>query len=278
VTRDLAREFDPAFYKRLISGLALVVLAVAGLWTGGWAFDVLVVAAAAVMAYEYGRIVARLRGDSGLNEPAVLTTVLATLLGVAGLYRGGTAEGMAAIALVALAAVAVRALFGRTDGNRAGFGALYIALPCLLIVDLRLVEPQGFSIVLWMFAVIWSTDTVAYLVGRSLGGPKVAPSISPGKTWSGCMGGALGGVAAGAVVAWLTNGMPLAAAFAALLVSVAGQAGDLFESRLKRVAGLKDSGNVIPGHGGFLDRLDAVLFAAPVTALFVYVLGPGVLT
>ncbi|WP_051329255.1 phosphatidate cytidylyltransferase [Geminicoccus roseus] len=274
----VTRDFDPAFYKRLTSGLALVTLAIAGLWTGGWAFDLLVVAAAAFMAYEYGRIVARLRGDTGLNEPAILTTAAATLLGVVGLYRGGAAEGMAAIALVALAAVAIRALFGRTDGNRAGFGAVYIALPCLVIIDLRLVEPQGFSIVLWMFAVIWSTDTVAYLVGRSVGGPKVAPAISPGKTWSGCIGGAVGGVVAGMVVAMATEGSPAAAGVAALFVSIAGQIGDLFESRLKRVAGLKDSGSLIPGHGGFLDRLDAVLFAAPVTALFVYILGPGVLT
>jgi phosphatidate cytidylyltransferase len=197
---------------------------------------------------------------------------------VAGLYRSGLHEALALVGLVALANVFMCTLFGRTDGNRAGFGALYIAMPCLMIIDLRLVEPQGFSIVLWMFAVIWSTDTTAYLVGRSLGGPKVAPSISPGKTWSGCIGGAVGGVLAGAVVALGTHGMPGVAALAALFVSVAGQAGDLFESSLKRVAGLKDSGNLIPGHGGALDRLDAVLFAAPVTALFVYLLGPDVLT
>ncbi len=278
MARSVAREFDPAFYKRLTSGLVLVTLAIAGLWTGGWAFDLLVVAAAGFMAYEYGRIAARLSGDTGLNETAVLTTVAATVLGVAGLYRGGTMEGLGAIALVAFLAVVIRVLFGRTDGNRAGLGAVYIAMPCLVIIDLRLAEPEGFSTVLWMFAVIWSTDTVAYLVGRSVGGPKVAPSISPGKTWSGCIGGAVGGVVAGSLVAYATHGVPLAAALAALFVSVAGQLGDLFESRLKRVAGLKDSGSVIPGHGGFLDRLDAVLFAAPVTALFVYLLGPGVLT
>ncbi|HWL67174.1 MAG TPA: phosphatidate cytidylyltransferase [Geminicoccus sp.] len=274
----MAREFDPAFYKRLSSGLVLIVLALAGLWTGGWAFDLLVVGAVACMAYEYGRIVARLRGRTGLNEWAILTAAAAMILGLVGLYRGGLSEGLALAGLVALGTVFLRALFGRTDGNRAGFGAIYIAMPCLVIIDLRLVEPQGFSIVLWMFAVIWTTDTTAYLVGRTLGGPKVAPSISPGKTWSGCIGGAVGGVLAGALVALGTHGTPGIAALAALFVSVAGQAGDLFESSLKRVAGLKDSGNLIPGHGGALDRLDAVLFAAPVTALFVRLLGPDVLT
>lgn len=274
----MTKNFDPAFRKRLASGLVLVALALAGLWTGGWAFDLMVIAAVSFMAYEYGRIVARLMGSAGLNEPAVLTVVAAMLLGVAGLYRGGLGEGLAVILMVALLSVAICALFGRADGNRAAFGAVYIAMPCLLIIDLRLLEPQGFVMVLWMFAVIWSTDTTAYLVGRSVGGPKVAPAISPGKTWSGCVGGAVGGVVAGAIVTYAAQGIPAVAALVALFVSVAGQAGDLFESRLKRVAGLKDSGNTIPGHGGFLDRLDAVLFAAPVTALFVYLLGTGVLT
>ena len=269
---------DTTFTKRLVSGLALAILAISGLWVGGWAFDALVFAAAGFMAYEYGRIVGRLRGDAGLNRTAVIAVVVATALGGYGLLRGNAALGLATIGLVALAAVALRAIAGRTDGNRAGFGVVYIALPCLVIIDLRLIEPQGFSVVLWMFAVIWTTDTTAYLVGRALGGPKVAPSISPGKTWSGCIGGAIGGVAAGALVASLTNGLVQAAAVAALVVSVAGQAGDLFESRLKRVAGLKDSGNVIPGHGGVLDRLDAVLFAAPVTSMIFYALGPGTLT
>ncbi|HEX2527661.1 MAG TPA: phosphatidate cytidylyltransferase [Geminicoccus sp.] len=274
----MTREFDPAFYKRLTSGLALVVIAMAGLWFGGWAFDVLVVAAAGFMAYEYGRIAGRLGGGTGFNYLTIVATGLATLLGVAALLLGTVDLALAVVALVALATVALAALFGRNDGDRAAFGPLYIAVPCVLIIDLRLGEPRGFTMVLWMFAVIWSTDTVAYLVGRSVGGPKVAPAISPGKTWSGCLGGAIGGVLAGALVATLANGMPLAAAFAALFVSIAGQLGDLFESRLKRVAGLKDSGRVIPGHGGVLDRLDAVLFAAPVTSLLVYAFGPGVLT
>ena len=274
----MTRNFDPAFYKRLISGLALVVLAMVGLWLGGWAFDLLVLVAAAFMAYEYGRIVARLRGEMGINALTVLATVGSTLVAVVALLSAGIELAMATLSLVALATAMAAALLRRGDGDRAAFGAFYIALPCILIIDLRLAEPRGFTMVLWMFAVIWSTDTVAYLVGRSVGGPKVAPAISPGKTWSGCLGGAVGGVAAGTLVAYFTEGSPLAAAFAALFVSVAGQLGDLFESRLKRVAGLKDSGQVIPGHGGVLDRLDAVLFAAPVTALFVYVFGPGVLT
>jgi phosphatidate cytidylyltransferase len=274
----VTRNFDPAFYKRLVSGSALIAIALAGLWLGGWLFDLLVVVAAAFMAYEYGRIVARLRGETGFNLPAIAATGVAVVAGITALLVDGIGLALAAMGMVALATVALTVLFGRTDGDRAGFGSLYIAVPCMLIIDLRLAEPRGFTMLLWMFAVIWTTDTVAYLVGRSVGGPKVAPSISPGKTWSGCLGGAVGGVLAGVLVAAWNDGIPAAAALAALFVSVAGQAGDLFESRLKRVAGLKDSGRVIPGHGGVLDRLDAVLFAAPVTALFVYLFGPGVLT
>ena len=264
--------------KRLVSGLALAALGISGTILGGWAFDLLVLVAALLMAYEYGRIVARLRGDAGFNWTAVVAAMTATVLGGYGLLHAGPGDALATVLLVALAAVAIRALIGRSDGNRAGFGVIYIALPCLVMVDLRLIEPQGLSVVLWMFAVVWTTDTAAYLVGRSFGGPKVAPAISPGKTWSGCIGGAIGGTAAGVAVASLTNGRADAAAIAALIVSISGQAGDLFESRLKRTAGLKDSGSVIPGHGGVLDRLDAVLFAAPVTSAICYLAGPGTLT
>jgi phosphatidate cytidylyltransferase len=129
--------------------------------------------------------------------------------------------------------------------------------------------PHGMQLVFWLVIVVVATDVFAYLVGRSLGGPKLAPRISPGKTWSGLAGGALGAMILGGVFAHLVGwGWPQGALFALILALVA-QSGDLFESFIKRRAGVKDSGHLIPGHGGMLDRLDGYLFAVPTLALLV---------
>jgi phosphatidate cytidylyltransferase len=129
--------------------------------------------------------------------------------------------------------------------------------------------PHGMQLVFWLVIVVVATDVFAYLTGRSIGGPKLAPRISPGKTWSGLAGGVAAAVILGALAAglggwgWLQGGL-----FAGILALVA-QSGDLFESFIKRRAGVKDSGHLIPGHGGMLDRLDGYLFAVPTLAVLV---------
>ena len=145
-----------------------------------------------------------------------------------------------------------------------------IGLPTIALVWLRSVPAIGLDLVLWLLVVVWTTDTAAYLVGRSVGGLRLAPSISPGKTWSGLSGGVIGASLASVVTAWalgserLVNAAGLGAVFAVL-----AQLGDLAESALKRRAGVKDSGWLIPGHGGVLDRVDGLLLTAPVLALLV---------
>jgi len=126
---------------------------------------------------------------------------------------------------------------------------------------------------LWLLFVVWATDIAAYFVGRGIGGPRLAPGISPGKTWAGLAGGMLGAAVVGGAVAAASGGPAGLAVMVALVLAVVAQAGDLFESFLKRRAGLKDSGTLIPGHGGVLDRLDGLLFAAPAYALLVAVGG-----
>jgi phosphatidate cytidylyltransferase len=116
---------------------------------------------------------------------------------------------------------------------------------------------------LFLFATVWATDILAYFVGRAIGGPKLAPSISPGKTWSGAIGGAVAGAAAGLVVAAAMGSASLAwIGLIAIVLSVVSQAGDLFESSVKRRNGVKDSGSLIPGHGGVMDRVDGLVAAA----------------
>lgn len=145
-------------------------------------------------------------------------------------------------------------------------GIVYIGVACFSLVLLRADPAQGLGLVLAFFVAIWATDIGAYLVGRTLGGPKLAPRISPNKTWSGAIGGSVCGVAFGVLVARM---MDLSYGYGALVgsgvvISVVSQIGDLLESWWKRHFGVKDSGNLIPGHGGILDRIDGVLLASPV--------------
>jgi phosphatidate cytidylyltransferase len=164
--------------------------------------------------------------------------------------------------------------------NRAGwlvFGIAYIAAAAGSLIQLRSDALDGRAFVVELFVIVWATDIGAYLVGRSVGGPKLAPAISPNKTWSGAFGGLACAVVAALVAARVMNIAQSDAivAFAAATVSVASQVGDLLESWWKRRFHVKDSGHLIPGHGGILDRIDGVLLASPVAAAGHWVMQGG---
>ncbi|MBK5265641.1 MAG: phosphatidate cytidylyltransferase, partial [Alphaproteobacteria bacterium] len=169
-----------------------------------------------------------------------------------------------AIGLIAGAFLFVTVI-GRSP--RLGAGVFYVGLPILALLFLR-DRPDGLLLTFWALGLVWATDIGAYFAGRSLGGPKLAPGISPSKTWSGLGGGMLAALLFGFILHdWL--GLPIPLAAASGLLAVIAQLGDLYESWLKRRAGVKDSGSLLPGHGGVLDRLDGVVTAAPVAALLV---------
>lgn len=155
------------------------------------------------------------------------------------------------------------------------FGMIYLVLPSWLLVVLRTDADSGFQIIYWLLFVVWTSDTFAYLVGSIVGGPKLAPGISPNKTWSGLVGALIGGGLAGLLAASLWNpaGTGGLIWFSVFLAFV-GQMGDLLESAVKRRFGVKDTGRLIPGHGGILDRVDALLAVAVVAGL-VYMGGGG---
>jgi phosphatidate cytidylyltransferase len=168
---------------------------------------------------------------------------------------------------LAFAGVALFLLF-KTRNLWLASGAIYIALPILALLWLR-AQDNGLLLAFWGLSLVWATDIGAFFVGRSFGGPKVAPKISPNKTWSGLCGGML----AALLLGWaLTTywGLPFQLALASPLLAVLAQIGDFFESWMKRRAGVKDSGTLIPGHGGVLDRLDGVVTSLPVAALLVW--------
>jgi phosphatidate cytidylyltransferase len=147
-------------------------------------------------------------------------------------------------------------------------GLLYAAVLALAPAILRGDAVLGFVAIVFLFAVVWSTDVFAYFAGRALGGPKLLPAVSPKKTWSGAAGGTLGAVAAGLIVAKVAGlQLTLGVAAVALLLSVVSQLGDLLESAIKRRFNAKDASHLIPGHGGLMDRLDGFLTAALAAAM-----------
>jgi phosphatidate cytidylyltransferase len=152
--------------------------------------------------------------------------------------------------------------------GKAALGFLYVSLPLgLLLLMIR--HPRGHLWILFLFTVIFAGDTGAFYFGRWLGKHKLYPAVSPGKTWEGAAGGLCASVVSGLIFSSLFRlGGPVQAGLLAGSLSVWGQIGDLVESMIKRGAGVKDSGRILPGHGGLLDRVDSVLFAVPVLYLF----------
>lgn len=154
-----------------------------------------------------------------------------------------------------------------------GGGVFYLAIPVLALTLLRLARPDGFWLVIVLFAAIWANDTGALFTGKLVGGPKLWPALSPNKTWSGLYGGVVCAVAVeGAIFAFLHRSV-LQGALLGAGVALVGHAGDLFESWTKRQFNIKNSGGLIPGHGGMLDRIDSALFAAPALAVLVLIVG-----
>jgi phosphatidate cytidylyltransferase len=151
-------------------------------------------------------------------------------------------------------------------------GFLYILLPIFSILTLRDYDlVSGSDILFWMFAIIVATDTFAYFAGKNFGGPKLMPSVSPSKTWSGIAGGVIASIIIGFLSSYMFAGSAIFFIFISALLSILGQASDLLESKVKRIFGVKDSGSIIPGHGGILDRFDAMVLVSPATLLLVWI-------
>ncbi len=169
-------------------------------------------------------------------------------------------------------------------------GTLYICIPLISLGYIYYVNDSvSREIVLWLFFVVWATDIGGYVVGKSIGGPKIAPKISAKKTWSGLIGGAAFAMGVAYVFALYLNAnnylspvngvsfeqVKIVLVWSACVLAVVSQAGDFFESYIKRSLNLKDSSNIIPGHGGLFDRVDGLLFAAVLTALIIYFFNEG---
>ena len=250
-----------ALATRVLTGAVLIAVALAAVWAGGLAFTALVAVAALLMFAEWCVMHGIARGFRQVGLAILAVTVALANYGSA--VQAG---------VCALAGGVLLGLFARGyDRRRAvwlGAGVVYCGLPVVALIALRGL-PQGFALTVWTLAIVWATDIFAYFAGRTIGGAKLAPAISPNKTWSGLVGG----MAGAALTAWLLArgfGGSIAvqryALFAGPLLAVAAQGGDLFESGMKRRAGIKDSGTLLPGHGGVLDRLDGLVPVAVLSA------------
>ncbi len=252
---------------RLISGSLLAAIAFGLAYAGSLPFAVLVLLCAVVISWEWGRLVRGAAFDLGFFVHAFAVAAAVVLAGL----------GYAALAVAALAIAAITLVplyFGR-GARLSALGVFYVGLPAIALLWLRSDEPFGFMAVLFIFAVVWSSDTAAYAAGRTIGGPKLSPSVSPNKTWAGLIGALCAGAIAGVVFAALE---PEAGMARLLLVgtglALVAQVGDLAESALKRHFHLKDASDLIPGHGGFMDRMDSIVAVAVASALLALVIDP----
>lgn len=242
---------------RTVVGLALVGFALAILWSGGFAFWLITTIIGIVMLGEWSNLA---------GADAATARMMQFTLSVPLAIMCPLAAGPQFFALGLIAAAAVFTLVS-TKRRVLALGIIYTGLPVLALLLIRK-QPDGLLFAIWAMALVWMCDIGAFFVGRAFGGPRLAPMISPNKTWAGFVGGIIAAGAFGAVLhfGW---GLPLRLTLATPLLAVVAQAGDLYESWLKRQAGVKDSGSILPGHGGLMDRLDGLMPVAPIAAFLV---------
>lgn len=243
---------------RVLSAMVLAPLAIGVAYLGDWPFTLFWAAAALAVWWEWVRLVDP-KGSQGAIALGACALVLEALLA-----GSGRIDKALIIVLLALFGIAVTAT---KHTKWIVGGILYASVLLLAPLIIRADEQYGFLAILFLFAIVWSTDIGGYFAGRAIGGPKLAPAISPKKTWSGAIAGTVVAIAAAFVLARSLQIQSLILlAMVALLLSVASQAGDLFESGFKRHFDAKDASGLIPGHGGVMDRLDGFIFAAFVAA------------
>ncbi|MGN6515665.1 MAG: phosphatidate cytidylyltransferase [Rhizomicrobium sp.] len=253
---------------RPLFGFGLAAIAVAATWYGGFWFALFISAGASAAAREWHRMLA---GENYFWLALVSVSAMIAAAGSEVAVSGLANPGLHAVPWLILAGGALINLALSPVRRGAMFwhaaSMLYIGVPALCLVMIRQTAANGVAELFAIFFAVWLTDTGALLTGNLLKGPKLWPALSPNKTWAGFIGGTVFGMIAAAIVFIIARANPWHGVLLGLCAALIGHAGDLFESFVKRRVGRKNSGSLIPGHGGVLDRIDSMLFVAPVAAL-----------
>ncbi|QJU59563.1 phosphatidate cytidylyltransferase [Sphingomonas sp. AP4-R1] len=242
---------------RALAGGAAAIVALVALVAGGWLLWAFVTIVAMIALAEWSG----LAGAAAARAAMALVLFFVALVIASPDFWGPTRDTVALLSVMAI----VVAMF--VGSPRIGWGLIYAGAPAIALLSLRAL-PQGFALALWTVLIVILTDTGAYFAGRAIGGPKLWPKLSPNKTWSGLGGGMAAALVGGAAIA-LAFALPGACLWLGAPLAIVAQAGDLYESALKRRAGVKDSGRVLPGHGGILDRIDGLIPVASLVAILV---------
>ncbi len=269
-TRDDGSSAVPSeFATRVVSALVMAVVALTLDWISVWSFAFLVVVGASAGCWEWGRLVRGRAFDVAFFIHAGAVATAAILVAFGKPLFGFAVLGAGALALAII----------EKPGNNVRwslFGMAYIGLPAMSLVYLRTDDTFGWHVIVLLFTVVWITDSAAYVAGRNLQGPKLWPSVSPKKTWSGCIAGLIAGGVVGACWGLVMATSPiLPMVLVAVGLAFVSEIGDLAESATKRAFDHKDMSNLIPGHGGILDRVDSLIFASVAAALLALVRDPN---
>jgi len=241
---------------RIASAIVMIAVVLAATWFGGLAFKILAAGIGLLIYYEWSTITRLAENSIRANAFGWFSMAVISLN-----MLFGRAELTVPLFAGLVVTAAIPAFLRRVSWWQPG-GLFYAGLSAISLSAIRGEDSLGFIAMLFVFIVVWSTDILAYFVGRAIGGPKLAPKISPGKTWSGAIGGSVAGVIGGLLIAMAHfQDVGLWVTIVAFALSVASQIGDLFESFIKRRFGVKDSSRLIPGHGGVMDRVDGLVFA-----------------
>ena len=259
MTSDTPPQRQSDLAIRTVAGIAMVTVAIVSLWVGGLVFWVLCATLGLLIIGEWAAL-----DGAPATQRRIARFALVVPLAIMAPPPIAAGPGFLALGLIG-AAFFFTVIITRRPTLAAG--AVYAGLPILALLLIRRQE-EGVVFTLWTLALVWACDIGAYFTGRAIGGPKLAPAISPNKTWAGLIGGVITASAFGAVM-HVEYGLAWRLTLATPFLAVLAQGGDLFESWLKRQAGVKDSGTLLPGHGGILDRLDGLVPVAPVAAFLV---------
>lgn len=260
-----AIRWDMDWIMRPLFGIVLAAVAILALIWPEY-FAGLVVLVTILAAYEWHRMVAA--GQDYRIETAITSLTGAAAVLVLLMVRQ-IGPALLAVAIGALVAVIAARSRSRNPVWQ-GLGVVYLGLPAIALVSLRTFPERGWQIIAGLFLIVWATDTGALIFGKLIGGPRMAPVLSPSKTWAGTIGGSITAALVFGCYIWLLGGKLWIAALFGLIFSIVAHIGDLFESFVKRRFGIKNSGSLIPGHGGVLDRMDSTIFASVALALLVF--------